>query len=43
VTKYQFVYCAFPKCNLHIYFENIRKTALGDELIGKYDLSDYDN
>ncbi|TSJ92014.1 hypothetical protein FPQ14_01790 [Gilliamella apicola] len=41
--QYQFVYCAFPKRNLHFHFENIRKTAWGYELAGEYDLADYDN
>ncbi|PXY91875.1 hypothetical protein [Gilliamella apis] len=41
--QYHFVYCAFPKRNLHFHFENIRKTAWGYELTGEYDLVDYDN
>ena len=41
--QYHFVYCAFPKRNLHFHFENIRKTAWGYELAGEYDLADYDN
>ena len=41
--QYQFVYCAFPKRNLHFYFKNIHKTAWGYQLTGEYDLADYDN
>ena len=41
--QYHFVYCAFPKRNLHFYFKNIHKTAWGYQLTGEYDLADYDN
>ena len=41
--QYHFVYCAFPKRNLHFYFKNIHKTAWGYQLTCEYDLADYDN